>query len=84
MKHEIEEFVLITIYVDDQSIIGTPQLTAHTISILNVTFEMQDLGPPNLCLGIQFDYLHNGILISQLTYTQKITTKRSICKQHTW
>lgn len=72
IKQEAQEFVIIAIYVDDLNIFGKPSLTPKTIQILKTTFKMHDLGPPNLCLGIQIDYLQNGVFISQSTYIQKI------------
>jgi hypothetical protein len=72
MKQTNKEFVVIDIYVDDVNIFGTANLTAQVIETLKHNFEMKDIGMPSYCLGVQFDHLRHGILISQSTYTKKI------------
>lgn len=73
MKHIGSEFVIISIYVDDINIFGTHTLTTQITEKLKTIFEMKDLGKPNFCLGLQINYLPDGILIHQSTYTTKIT-----------
>lgn len=63
---------ILALYVDDINIFGTPNLMANTIQTLKGVFQMKDLGEPNYCLRIQFEYVPNGILISQSTYMKKI------------
>lgn len=43
---------------------------------------MKELGKPNYCLGIQFDHLPDGILISQSTYTKKIIKQFNMKNAH--
>lgn len=72
MKHEGDQLVIIAIYVDDITLFGTPTLLDHTTEKLKELFEMKHMGQPTVCLGLQFDYLPDGILINQATYTKKI------------
>lgn len=67
IKSVEDEFIIIAIYVDDINIFGTPSIIAETIQTLKSVFEMKDIGKPAYCLGIQFDYLPDGILIHQST-----------------
>lgn len=82
IKQEGEEFVVIAIYVDDVNIFGTKKLTEKTTEKLKTVFEMKDLGTPNYCLGLQFNYLTDGILVSQSTYTMKILRQFNMEKAH--
>ena len=50
--------------------------------MLKQTFEMKDLGKTNYCLGLQFEYLPNGILIHQSTYTKKVLLQINVDKAH--
>lgn len=72
IKQENEEFILVTIYVDDINIFGTEKLAKQTMQNLVEVFEMKDLGKPKYCLRLQCDYLPTGILVSHTTYTKKI------------
>jgi hypothetical protein len=72
LKHKNDEFVIVAIYVDDINIFGTPDITEHTITLLKSSFEMKDLGNTQFCLGLQLDVLPTGILLHQMTYTEKI------------
>lgn len=72
LKNEGNKYVIIALYVDDINIFGTPMLTGQTTDKLKGVFKMKDLGTPNFCLGLQSNYLQEGILINQATYTKKI------------
>ncbi|CAM6124024.1 unnamed protein product [Calypogeia fissa] len=82
LKQEGDDFVIIAIYVDDINIFGTAIITAQTIEILKKTFEMRDIGKPNYCLGLQFNYPQTGILINQSTYTEKILKQFNMDSAH--
>jgi hypothetical protein len=43
---------------------------------------MKDIGMPSYCLGVQFDHLPHGILISQSTYTKKIIKQFNMQNAH--
>lgn len=82
LKQVDTEFLVLALYVDDVNIFGTPHLVSKTIQKLKGIFDMKLLGKPNLCLGIQFEYLKDGILITQSTYTRKILKKFNMDKAH--
>jgi hypothetical protein len=71
-KHEDKEFIILAIYVDIINISGTPKMTAETIITLKGVFKMKDVAAPSYSLGLQFDHLLDGVLISQSTYIKKI------------
>lgn len=76
IKQDGNEFVIIAIYVDDINIFWTPTLTTETTEKLQIVFKMKDIRKPSFCLGLQFDYLPDGILLIQSTYTKtKFKTK---------
>jgi Reverse transcriptase (RNA-dependent DNA polymerase) len=72
IKRSISSFIIITIYVDDLNIIGSPEEIEKTIKLLKNEFEMKDFGATKLCLGLQIEHLHNGIFVHQSNYTQKM------------
>ena len=46
-------FYIISVYVDDLDIIGTPRDIEKASSYLMSEFEMKDLGKTKFCLGLQ-------------------------------
>jgi hypothetical protein len=82
IKQAGTEFIILAIYVDDISIFGTRKITSETVDLLKRTFEMKDVGQPNFCLGIQFEYLTDGIFIHQSTYTRKLLKQFNMDKCH--
>ena len=46
------EFVIIAVYVDDLTIIGTTNVLSEAIVNLKKEFEMKKLGKTKLCLGL--------------------------------
>ena len=65
MKRSGNEFAIISVYVDDINIIGTPKELDKAKNCLKKEFEMKDLGRTTFCLGLQIEYLKNGIFIYQ-------------------
>ena len=63
---------IITVYVDDLNLIGTPKELIKTTNYLKKEFEMNDLGKTRYCLGLQIEYCLNGVLIHQSSYTEKV------------
>ena len=43
---------------------------------------MKDLGKTKFCLGLQIEYLPNGILTHQSTYTKKVLKQFYMDKAH--
>ena len=82
MKKSENEFAIISIYVDDINIIGTPEELDKTMNCLKKEFEMKDLGRTKFCLGLQFEYLKNGIFIYQETYVRKVLERCYMDKSH--
>jgi len=62
-------FVIITVYVDDLNLVGTPEKLTKTATYLKNEFEIKDLGKTKFCLGLQIEHFQNGILVHQ--HTQK-------------
>ena len=76
------EFVIISVYVDDINIIGTPNELTKAITCLKKEFEMKDLGRTKYCLGLQVEHLPNGILVHQEGYTTKVLKRFYMDKSH--
>ncbi|KAD2803914.1 hypothetical protein E3N88_37291 [Mikania micrantha] len=73
-------YVIIAVYVDDLNIIGTHEEIHEAIVLLKKEFEMKDLGKTKYCLGLQIEYLNNGILVHQSTYTEKLLKRFNMDK----
>ncbi|GKB03582.1 retrovirus-related pol polyprotein from transposon TNT 1-94 [Tanacetum coccineum] len=73
-------FVIIDVYVDDLNIIGTNKEIQEVIVLLKKEFEMKDLGKTKYCLGLQIEHMHNGIIIHQSNYTEKLFKRFNIDK----
>ena len=82
MKRSGNEFAIISVYVDDINIIRTPGELDKTINCLKKEFVMKDLGRTKFCLGLQIEYLKNGIFIYQETYVRKVLERFYMDKSH--
>ena len=76
------EYVIVTMYVDDLNIIGTPGELPRAIEYLKRGFEMKDLRKTKFCLGLQIEHLKNGILVHQETYVEKVLKRFYMDKSH--
>ncbi|CAM6123709.1 unnamed protein product [Calypogeia fissa] len=72
IKREGKELMIVAIYVDDLNMFGTNKIMLETIKLLKRSFEMRDMGKTTFCLGLQFEHLHDGVLLHQSTYTKRI------------
>ena len=63
---------IISVYVDDLNIIGTPEDVEEASSYLISEFEMKDLGKTKFRIGFQLEHSPAGILVHQSAYTQKV------------
>ncbi|CAN1250021.1 Copia protein [Linum perenne] len=82
LKRSGIEFVIISVYVDDINIIGTPKELAKAVNCLKREFEMKDLGKTKYCLGLQVEHLQKGILVHQEGYTTKVLQRFYMDKSH--
>ena len=73
---------IIAVYVDDLSLIGTPEELIKTANYLKKEFEMKDLGKTRYCLGLQIEYCLNGVLIHQSSYTKNVLKRFYMDKSH--
>ena len=69
-------------YADNLNLVGTPEELTKTADYLKNEFEMKDLGKTKFCLGLQIEHLLDGILIHQLTYTEKVLKHFHMDKAH--
>ena len=81
-KKSPTRFCIISVYVDDLSIIGNPKDIEEARNHLTTEFEMKDLGKTKYCLGLQLEHLPSGILVHQSTYIQKILEKFNMDKSY--
>jgi hypothetical protein len=72
IRRSQDGFCIISVYVDDLNIIGTPRDIEEASSYLMSEFEMKDLGKTKFCLGLQLEHSPAGILVHQSAYTQKV------------
>ncbi|GJV63668.1 putative RNA-directed DNA polymerase [Tanacetum coccineum] len=80
IKKTMSRFVIIAVYVDDLNIIGTNKEIQEVIILLKKEFKMKDLGKTKYCLGLQIEYMHNGIIIHQSNYTEKLLKRFNVDK----
>ena len=68
--HTHNTITLMLVYVDDIVLAGNNKLLLEKlISLLSKEFAIKDLGPLHYFLGLEINYLSNGIFISQTKYT---------------
>nr|KYP55492.1 Retrovirus-related Pol polyprotein from transposon TNT 1-94 [Cajanus cajan] len=82
IKRSQNGFAIIVVYVDDINIIGTLEELSKAIDCLKKEFEMKDLGMTKFCLGLQVEYLENGILVHQEAYITKVLKRFYMDKSH--
>ena len=75
-------FSILTVYVDDINLFGTPKELTKAATYLKDEFEMKDLGKTKYCLGMQIEHKSNRILIHQSTYVEKILKQFNMEKAH--
>ena len=75
-------FAIITVYVDDLNLVGTPEELTKTAEYLKKEFEMKDLGKTKFCIGLQIEHFLNGVLVHQSTYIKKILKRFNMDKTH--
>ena len=75
-------FVIIAVYVDDLNILGTSGEISQTVEYLKKEFEMKDLGKTKFCLGLQLEYMKDGILVHQKAYTEKVLKRFNMDQSH--
>jgi ribosomal protein L30/L7E len=82
IKRSISSFTIITVYVDDLNIIGSPEEIEKTVKLLKNEFKMKDLDVTKLCLGLQIEHFHNCIFVHQSNYIQKMLKRFNMDKVH--
>ncbi|KAK1431018.1 hypothetical protein QVD17_14208 [Tagetes erecta] len=80
IKKTTSGYVIIAVYVDDLNIMGTRKEIHEAIALLKNEFEMKDLGKTKYCLGLQIEHTHNGILVHQSNYTEKLLKRFNMDK----
>ncbi|KAI3693370.1 hypothetical protein L6452_33205 [Arctium lappa] len=80
IKKTTSGYVIIAVYVDDLNIIGTNKEIHEVIVLLKEEFEMKDLGRTKYCLGLQIEHMHNGILVHQSNYVEKVLKRFNMDK----
>lgn len=69
-------YVILCLYVDDMLIIGSnDNMIKSTKNMLKARFDMKDMGLADVILGIQISRTHNGLVLSQAHYVDKILEK---------
>ena len=64
--------IYIIVYVDDVLIIGKPNGIRETKEAFKKLFTVTDLGLCRYFLGMKFEYGHDGLLLSQAGYAERI------------
>ena len=72
-QYVTERIILVTVYVDDMLIIGTPSDIGNTIADLRKRFVLKDLGRVSYLLGMEVHYRPGVILcLSQTAYIDRM------------
>ncbi|GJR75330.1 retrotransposon protein, putative, ty1-copia subclass [Tanacetum coccineum] len=73
VKYTSSGYVILCLYVDDMLIIGSnDKMIKSTKDMLKSKFDMKDTGLANVILGIKIIRTHNGLVLSQAHYVDKI------------
>jgi hypothetical protein len=73
IKQIYNDYVILYLYIYDIMILGIDiQVINITISFLSKIFDMKNLGPINVILGIKLLKSSNGFVITQSHYIKKI------------
>nr|GEV61341.1 ATP phosphoribosyltransferase 1, chloroplastic [Tanacetum cinerariifolium] len=73
VKDTSSGYVIMCLYVDDMLIIGSnDKMIKSTKDILKSKFDMKDMGLANVIRGIKIIQTHNGLVLSQAHYVEKI------------
>jgi hypothetical protein len=75
-------FCIISIYVDDLNNIGHIKDIDKARNHLKTEFVIKHLGRTKICLGLQLEHLHTGILVHRFAYVQKILKKFNMDKAY--
>ena len=66
-------YVIICLYVDDMLIVSSDdKMIISTKNMLNSRFDMKDMGPANVILGIKLIRTSYGLILSQSHYVDNI------------
>ena len=82
IKKTTSGYVILAVYVDDINLIGSPEEVQKEIEYLKNEFEMEELGKTKICLGLQIEYLVDGVFIYQSAYIEKILKRFYMDKAH--
>ncbi|GJX21866.1 retrovirus-related pol polyprotein from transposon TNT 1-94 [Tanacetum coccineum] len=73
VKDTSSGYVILRLYVDDMLIIGSnDKMIKSTKDMLKSKFDMKDMGLADVILGIKIIRIHNGLMLSQAHYADKI------------
>ena len=76
VKDADNDYVILCLYVDDMLIVGSNDKMIKSIkSMLNLKFDMKDMGLADVILGIQISMTSDKIILSQSHYVDKILEK---------
>ena len=76
VKDTPDGYVILCLYVDDMLIAGSnDKMIKSTKDILKARFDMKDMGLADVILGVQITRTHNGLVLSQAHYVDKILEK---------
>ncbi|KAK6160261.1 hypothetical protein DH2020_003642 [Rehmannia glutinosa] len=76
VKGTSEAFVIVCLYVDDLLIMGSSHDSImDTKRMLKRNFDMKDMGTADVILGIKISRTHDGIILSQSHYVEKVLKK---------
>ncbi|XP_071940012.1 uncharacterized protein [Coffea arabica] len=71
-----DQYVIISLYVDDMLIFGTSlDIVNNTKYFLSSNFDMKDLGEAKMILGVKIIRRGDGIMLSQEHYTERLLRK---------
>jgi hypothetical protein len=68
----ISHNLILGVYVNDLVLAGTSDAIAQFLDLTRKRFRFKDLGRPKLLLGLEINYLDNGVKLHQRTYVKAI------------
>ena len=76
VKYSENGYVIVCLYVDDMLIVGSDdKMIKSTKDMLKSRFDMKDMGPTDVMLGMKISRTSNGLILSQSYYVDMILEK---------
>jgi hypothetical protein len=81
-RNEINEFIILALYVDDLTLVGSNLMISETKTALKARFDITDLGSIKTCVGIQVDQGESHMLLHQSRFVNDLLKATNMGQAH--